>query len=67
MNRYCDEFAFRYENRKLSDGKRATMLVAGAEGQRQLRLCKISLGFVNARLTLPDYPITRSCVATGCG
>ena len=34
MNRYCDEFAFRYENRKASDGKRATMLVAGAESKR---------------------------------
>ena len=32
--RYCDEFAFRYENRKVSDGKRAALLVAGAEGKR---------------------------------
>src|SRR5438128_647824 len=34
LNRYCDEFAFRYENRKASDNQRATMLVAGAEGKR---------------------------------
>jgi transposase-like protein len=34
LNRYCDEFAFRYENRKVSDGKRAGLLVAGAEGKR---------------------------------
>jgi hypothetical protein len=32
--RYCDEFAFRYENRKASDGQRAQMLVAKAEGKR---------------------------------
>jgi hypothetical protein len=31
--RYCDEFAFRYENRKVSDGQRANMVVAGAEGK----------------------------------
>ena len=34
LARYCDEFAFRYENRKVSDGKRAEMVVAGAEGKR---------------------------------
>jgi transposase-like protein len=34
LGRYCDEFAFRYENRKVSDGERANMLVAGAEGKR---------------------------------
>jgi hypothetical protein len=34
LNRYCDEFAFRYENRKVSDGQRAKLLVAGAEGKR---------------------------------
>jgi hypothetical protein len=34
LHRYCDEFAFRYENRKVSDGKRAQMLVAKAEGKR---------------------------------
>lgn len=34
LARYCDEFAFRYENRKVSDGKRAALLVAGAEGKR---------------------------------
>jgi len=34
LGRYCDEFAFRYENRKVSDGERAKMLVAKAEGKR---------------------------------
>jgi len=34
LQRYCDEFSFRYENRKLSDGKRANLLVQGAEGKR---------------------------------
>jgi transposase-like protein len=34
LGRYCDEFAFRYEHRKVSDGQRAKMLVAGAEGKR---------------------------------
>ena len=34
LNRYCDEFAFRYESRKATDGERAKMLVAKAEGKR---------------------------------
>lgn len=34
LTRYCDEFAFRYENRKASDGERAKMLVGRAEGKR---------------------------------
>jgi transposase-like protein len=34
LNRYCDEFAFRYENRKVSDGERAGMLVKAGEGKR---------------------------------
>lgn len=34
LARYCDEFAFRYEHRKVSDGQRAKALVAGAEGKR---------------------------------
>jgi transposase-like protein len=34
LNRYCDEFAFRYEHRELSDGARAGLLVQGAEGKR---------------------------------
>lgn len=34
LPRYCDEFAFRYENRKVSDGARAAKLVLGAEGKR---------------------------------
>jgi transposase-like protein len=32
--RYCDEFSFRYDNRKVTDGERAGRLVAGAEGKR---------------------------------
>ena len=34
LNRYCDEFSFRYEHRKVSDGARAAKLVVGAEGKR---------------------------------
>jgi transposase-like protein len=34
LQRYCDEFAFRYTNRKRSDGDRAGLLVSGAEGKR---------------------------------
>ena len=34
LNRYCDEFSFRYEHRKVSDGKRTALVVAGAEGKR---------------------------------
>jgi transposase-like protein len=34
LARYCDEFAFRYEHRKVSDGQRAKLLVAQAEGKR---------------------------------
>lgn len=34
LARYCDEFAFRYSARKVSDGARADMLVRGAEGKR---------------------------------
>lgn len=34
LQRYCDEFGFRYEHRKMSDGDRAKMLVGLAEGKR---------------------------------
>ncbi len=34
LARYVDEFAFRYNARKISDGERAALLVAGAEGKR---------------------------------
>ncbi|MBM3819083.1 MAG: IS1595 family transposase [Acidimicrobiia bacterium] len=34
LARYCDEFAFRYENRKVSDGARAAKMVLAAEGKR---------------------------------
>ena len=32
--RYCDEFAFRYEHRKVSDGQRMVSAIEGAEGKR---------------------------------
>jgi transposase-like protein len=34
LNRYCDEFAFRYTHRGISDGERAVKLFAGTEGKR---------------------------------
>jgi hypothetical protein len=34
LSRYIDEFSFRYNARKISDGERAAMIVAGAEGKR---------------------------------
>ena len=34
LGRYCDEFSFRYSNRKMSDGARAELTVLGAEGKR---------------------------------
>jgi transposase-like protein len=34
LDRYCDEFSFRYNLRKVSDGERTASLVAGAEGKR---------------------------------
>jgi len=34
LGRYCDEFAFRYEYRKVEDGERARLAVLGAEGKR---------------------------------
>jgi transposase-like protein len=34
VSRYVDEFTFRYNARKVSDGERAHLLVAGAEGKR---------------------------------
>jgi transposase-like protein len=34
LGRYCDEFAFRYDHRKISDGERAQLAVLGAEGKR---------------------------------
>jgi hypothetical protein len=32
--RYLDEFVFRYDLRKMSDGHRSQMMVFGAEGKR---------------------------------
>jgi len=34
LARYCDEFSFRYNARKMKDGERAALMVAGAEGKR---------------------------------
>jgi transposase-like protein len=34
LNRYCDEFSFRYSNRTMTDGERSKLLVSGAEGKR---------------------------------
>jgi transposase-like protein len=34
LGRYCDEFSFRYNLRKVSDGERSAELVLGAEGKR---------------------------------
>jgi len=34
LNRYCDEFAYRYERRKMDDGRRTQSLVLSAEGKR---------------------------------
>jgi transposase-like protein len=34
LNRYCDEFSFRYNLRHVSDGDRANAVVKGADGKR---------------------------------
>jgi hypothetical protein len=34
LSKYCDEFSFRYDHRKVSDAARAGLLVQGAEGKR---------------------------------
>ena len=34
LGRYVDEFSFRYNHRTISDGARAALIVAGAEGKR---------------------------------
>jgi len=34
LDRYANEFAFRWNNRKVSDGERAVMAVKGIEGKR---------------------------------
>jgi len=34
LNRYCDEFAFRYSHRQISDGARAELIYKGSEGKR---------------------------------
>ncbi len=34
LSRYCDEFNFRWNHRKVSDGERTTFAIQGAEGKR---------------------------------
>lgn len=34
LNRYCDEFGFRWDHRRVSDGERATQAVKGMVGKR---------------------------------
>jgi transposase-like protein len=34
LRRYCDEFSFRWDHRKVSDGERMVAAIAGAEGKR---------------------------------
>jgi transposase-like protein len=34
LNRYCDEFAFRWNHRKTTDGERTVEAIKGAEGKR---------------------------------
>jgi transposase-like protein len=34
LSRYCDEFSFRWDERKVTDGKRAVAAIKGAEGKR---------------------------------
>ncbi len=34
LHRYCTEFEFRYNRRKMSDGERAAQIISGAEGKR---------------------------------
>jgi len=34
LDRYANEFAFRWNNRKVSDGERAVVAVRGIEGKR---------------------------------
>jgi hypothetical protein len=33
-HRYCDEFSFRWDQRKVSDGERMVAAIKGAEGKR---------------------------------
>jgi transposase-like protein len=34
LHRYCDEFCFRWNNRKINDGERAESAIRGADGKR---------------------------------
>ena len=44
LSRYCDEFSFRWDNRKVTDSERADAAVKGAEGKRLLYLEPIGDG-----------------------
>jgi hypothetical protein len=37
LNKYVDEFSFRYNSRTATDGRRAEMIAQGAAGTRPLR------------------------------
>jgi hypothetical protein len=34
LDRYCDEFSFRWDHRSITDSKRAEIAIQGAEGKR---------------------------------
>ena len=34
LHRYCDEFSFRWDERKVTDGQRTVEAIKGAEGKR---------------------------------
>ncbi len=36
LHRYCDEFNFRWDERKVTDGERAVVAIKGSEGKRLL-------------------------------
>ncbi len=38
LHRYCDEFSFRWDHRKVSDGERMTAAIKGAKGKRLMYL-----------------------------
>jgi transposase-like protein len=38
-HRYCDEFGFRWDRRKVSDGERMVAAIKGAEGKRLMYVC----------------------------
>jgi transposase-like protein len=44
LHRYCDEFSFRWEYRKVSDGQRMVAAIEGAEGKRLMYKEPVSPG-----------------------